>query len=282
MKILFLGTSAATSFPLAFCRCRVCEKARINKGKDIRKRSSVIINDDMLIDFGPDVVTSSNMYNIDLTNIWYILQTHGHSDHFDAGHLATRLKEYAAQDVNPVCIAASEETIKSLDKRMKAEDPNVDLFDPDWQRGLNIDIRFIYSGDRIKMGNYYVTALESLHDIYENSLIYIISHNNKSVLYGTDLLEISEKAWEILKTFRLDLVILDHTYGKGFNSGGHLDAGQFADIISKMKEENIIHEKSMVYATHISHEGNDTHDIMEETAAKNGYHIAYDGLELEI
>jgi len=282
MKILFLGTSAATSFPLAFCRCRVCEKARINKGKDIRKRSSVIINDDMLIDFGPDVVTSSNMYNIDLTNIRYILQTHGHSDHFDAGHLATRLKEYAAQDVNPVCIAASEETIKSLDERMKAEDPNVDLFDPDWQRGLNIDIRFIYSGDRIKMGNYYVTALESLHDIYENSLIYIISHNNKSVLYGTDLLEISEKAWEILKTFRLDLVILDHTYGKGFNSGGHLDAGQFADIISKMKEENIIHEKSMVYATHISHEGNDTHDIMEETAAKNGYHIAYDGLELEI
>ena len=64
MKILFLGTSAATSFPLAFCRCRVCEKARINKGKDIRKRSSVIINDDMLIDFGPDVVTSSAYLNL--------------------------------------------------------------------------------------------------------------------------------------------------------------------------------------------------------------------------
>jgi phosphoribosyl 1,2-cyclic phosphate phosphodiesterase len=282
MRILFLGTSAATSFPLAFCRCRVCEKARINKGKDIRKRSSVIINDDMLIDFGPDVVTSSNMYNIDLTNVRYILQTHGHSDHFDAGHLITRLEEYAAQNVNPVCLAASEETFKSLDRRMKAEDPNVDLFDPDWLRRLNIDIRFICSGDHIKMGEYSVTAIESLHDINENSLIYIISQNDKSILYGTDLVKISTEAWEILKMFRLDLVILDHTYGKGFNSGGHLDAGQVVDIIAKMKEEKIIHDKSMVYATHISHEGNDTHDIMEGFAARSGYHIAYDGLEIKI
>jgi len=282
MRILFLGTSAATSFPLAFCRCRVCEQARINKGKDIRKRSSVIINDDMLIDFGPDVVTSSNMYNIDLRNVRYILQTHGHSDHFDAGHLITRLKEYAAQNVSPVCLVASKETVKSLDRRMKAEDPSVDLFDQDWLIRLNIDIKFICSGDYIKMGDYSVTAIESLHDIYENSLIYVISHNNKSILYGTDLLKISEKAWKILKTFRLDLVILDHTYGRGFNNGGHLDAGQVTDIILKMKEENIIHEKSIVYATHISHEGNDTHDIMEGIAAKNGYHIAYDGLEIKI
>jgi phosphoribosyl 1,2-cyclic phosphate phosphodiesterase len=132
----------------------VCEQARINKGKDIRKRSSVIINDDMLIDFGPDVVTSSNMYNIDLRNVRYILQTHGHSDHFDAGHLITRLKEYAAQNVSPVCLVASKETVKSLDRRMKAEDPSVDLFDQDWLIRLNIDIKFICSGDYIKMGDY--------------------------------------------------------------------------------------------------------------------------------
>jgi len=282
MRILFLGTSAATSFPLAFCRCRVCEKARINKGKDIRKRSSVIINNDMLIDFGPDVITSSNMYNVDLTNVKYILQTHGHSDHFDAGHLITRLKEYAAQNVNHVCLIGSKETVKSLDRRLKVEDPNVDLFDQDWLIRLNIDIKFICSGDNIKIGDYSITAIESLHDINENSLVYIISHKNKSILYGTDLLKISEKAWEILKTCCLDLVILDHTYGKGFNSGGHLDAGQLADIISKMKEEKIIHSNSLVYATHISHEGNDTHDIMERLAAENGYHIAYDGLEIKI
>lgn len=97
MKVLFLGTSAATSFPLAFCKCSICQKARINKGKDSRKRASVLINDDLLIDFGPDVVHSSALYDVDLTKVRYILQTHGHSDHFDAGHLVTRLQEYAVE-----------------------------------------------------------------------------------------------------------------------------------------------------------------------------------------
>ena len=282
MRIMFLGTSAATSFPLVFCKCRVCEKARINKGKDIRKRSSLIINDDMLIDFGPDVVTSAAMYDIDLTKVKYILQTHGHSDHFDAGHLITRLKEYAAENVGHICLVASVETVKSLDRHMKSEEPEVDLFDEKWLSRLNMEIKYIHSGDCIRLGEYSVTAIESLHDIGENSLIYIINYNDKNILYGTDLLRISDRAWIILKTFQLDIVILDHTYGAGFNAGGHLDALQVIDIVRKMKKEKIIDEKSMVYATHISHEGNDTHDAMETLAVKNGYHIAYDGLEINI
>jgi len=279
---MFLGTAAATSFPLVFCKCRVCEKARITKGKDIRKRSSLLINDDMLIDFGPDVVTSAAMYHIDLTKVKYILQTHGHSDHFDAGHLITRLKEYAAENVEHIRLVASIETVKSLDRWMKTEEPEVDLMDEKWLNRLNMDIQYIHSGECIQLGDYTVTAIESLHDMRENSLIYIINDNHKNILYGTDLLSLSDRAWIVLKTFRLDIVILDHTYGEGFNAGGHLDARQVIDIIKKMKEEKIIDEKSMVYATHISHEGNDLHDEMEKFAVSNGYHIAYDGLEINI
>ncbi len=165
---------------------------------------------------------------------------------------------------------------------MKTEDPNADLFDEKWLDMLNMDIRYIRSGEYIKIGDYSVTAIESLHDTRENSLIYVISYNNKNILYGTDLLRLSEKAWDILKGFHLDLVILDQTYGKGFNAGGHLDAGQVVEIITRMKDEKIIDEESLVYATHISHEGNDTHDEMEMYAVRNGYHIAYDGLEIII
>ena len=35
-------------------------------------------------------------------------------------------------------------------------------------------------------------------------------------------------------------------------------------------------------ATHISHEGNDIHSRMEESARENGYSIAYDGLEINL
>ena len=39
---------------------------------------------------------------------------------------------------------------------------------------------------------------------------------------------------------------------------------------------------TIVFGTHISHEGCDYHEALEMRAIKNGYHIAYDGMELEI
>lgn len=282
MKITFLGTSAATSCPLIFCRCKVCENARINKGKDIRKRSSLLINDDLLIDLGPDITTSASMYGINLTKIKYILQTHGHSDHFDAGHLITRLKEYATENVEHISLFASKETIKTLDMWLKTEEPEADLFNSNWLNKLHMDIKYIKHGDCIKISNYDITSLESLHDISENSLIFIINYNNKYIMYGIDLLNIYDSSWKILKSFKLGLVILDQTYGMGENAGGHLDAGQVIDIVSRMKVEKIINKDGLVYATHISHEGNDTHDMMENLATANGYHIAYDGLVISM
>ena len=41
-------------------------------------------------------------------------------------------------------------------------------------------------------------------------------------------------------------------------------------------------EHTRIYATHISHEGNDTHERMEQQARPYGYHIAYDGLVLDL
>ena len=111
MVITFLGTAAATSYPLAFCNCNYCTQARINGGKDFRKRSSVLINNDLLIDFGPDTVSSSFTYNKPVTNIRYLLQTHPHSDHFDASHLTTRIPEYMGVNTPPLQIHASEKTL---------------------------------------------------------------------------------------------------------------------------------------------------------------------------
>lgn len=67
---------------------------------------------------------------------------------------------------------------------------------------------------------------------------------------------------------------------KGFNAGGHTDAGMVSDYVKMMRQKGIIDEKSFVYATHISHEGNGTHEEMETESLKSGYLIAYDGMVL--
>lgn len=282
MKLKFLGTAAATSMPLVFCNCEICKQARRNKGKDFRKRSSAIINDDMLLDLSPDLCSMAHLYDIDLGKIKYLLQTHSHSDHFAGGHFITRWSEYAAKDLTPLEIFGSHGTAMDMNHWVKEEEPTFDLFDQRWQEDMKYQLHLLKHNDSIKHGDYEIRAINSLHDDRVEALIYIISSNQKSILYGTDLQELSAEAWDILREYKLDCVVLDQTYGKGFQNGGHLDAGQVAEIVKRMKSERIIQENSFVYATHISHEGNHTHEEMEKEAIQNGYHIAYDGLEIQL
>lgn len=266
MKISVLGTSAATSMPLAFCNCPVCMQSRELGGKNIRKRSSIVINDELMIDLGPDSISACNMYGIDVGKIKYLLQTHSHSDHFDAGHLDIVCSKGTAVDMN----------------HWINENESIDLFDKKWQEDLKYKLHIVKRGEITRLGEYEIVAIDSKHDPRVEAMVYIISSKGKSIFYGTDMLEISGEAWKILEKHRFDVVFLDQTYGKGFNAGGHTDAGMVSDYVKTMKSKGIIDEKTLVYATHISHEGHATHEKMEKEAKSNGYKIAYDGMKLTL
>ena len=69
MQITFLGTAAAPSMPIPFCICKVCKDARRVGGKNLRRRSSLMINDDLLVDIGPDIATASFEYGLSLAGV---------------------------------------------------------------------------------------------------------------------------------------------------------------------------------------------------------------------
>src|SRR6266705_4101630 len=94
MKITFLGTAAAEGYPNAFCRCDNCERARALGGPSLRKRSAALINDDLLIDLGPDLMTASHIHGCSVDEVRYCLQTHTHADHPDLSHLLSRSPAY--------------------------------------------------------------------------------------------------------------------------------------------------------------------------------------------
>ena len=281
MKITVLGTAAATGMPLTFCNCNVCKESRRLGGKNIRKRSSIVINDELLVDMGPDSINACCMYGIDVSQIKYLLQTHSHSDHFDAGHFVTRWSEYAVKDLQHLDIICSKGTAIDMNHWIN-ENENIDLFDKKWQEDLNYSLNIIKDGEAINIGDYRIVAIDSKHDDRIEGLIYIISYQSKNILYATDLLEITDAAWSVFKNYRFDVVFFDQTYGKGYNAGGHPDAEMIVNYVKKMNEEKMIDKDSLVYGTHISHEGNDIHEKMEALATSNGYHIAYDGLIIEI
>jgi phosphoribosyl 1,2-cyclic phosphate phosphodiesterase len=282
MVFQFLGTAAATSVPLVFCNCEVCRRARINKGRDIRKRASAIINHEMLIDLGPDLCSQAQMYDVDLSKTKYLLQTHSHSDHFDGGHFITRCSQYATKNLTHLDIICSNGTCSDMNHWIKENDPSFDIYDNSWQKDMNYELHLVKSGDIKVFNDYEIIAVDSEHDKRVEALVYIIGYKGKYVFYGTDLPKLSSKAWNIIQNYKLDLVVLDQTYGKGYNQGGHLDSEQVIEIINEMRARKIINDNTYVYATHISHEGNDTHDNMEFQSIVHKYHIAYDGLEIEL
>lgn len=284
MQITFLGTAAATSYPLAFCQCDFCREARNNGGKDFRKRSSIVINDDLLIDFGPDVVTASLMYNKPLTEIKYILQTHSHSDHFDASHLSTRIPDYMGINIQPIEIIGSHGTLVKMSDMLKNEGYVDDLFNPEVQQRLNAKVTIATPFNKHQIGPYSVLPLPTNHDVSVESLIYLVSDGKTTSLYGTDTDLIPEESLSTLKQngAKIDVLILDQTYGWDADSGGHLNANRLVELTNLMREEGLLSDRVRILATHISHEGNPTHERLQKMASKFGYEIAYDGMEISI
>ena len=274
MKFQFLGTSAATSLPLVFCRCAVCKASRQAGGKNIRKRASA------LIDLGPDLCSQAELCKVDLGEIRYLLQTHSHSDHFDAGHLITRSRAYGTEALQHLDIVCSRGTARDMNRWIQLNEASFDLGQAKWKADMQYDLHLLQSGDRILLRDYEIIALDAGHDAEIEALVYIIGRAGKYVLYGTDLGHISAKAWEILGRYSLHLVVLDQTYGKDMGDSGHFSGRQVRETVQHMLCRNIIDQNTPVYATHISHEGNAVHDTMVRASAQNGYSIAYDGLTL--
>ena len=90
MKIKYLGTGASEGIPGLFCHCPVCEYARRQGGKEIRTRAQAMVNEDILLDFGPDTYLHLLRYQLDLAKIRACLVTHTHGDHLFENELLMR------------------------------------------------------------------------------------------------------------------------------------------------------------------------------------------------
>ena len=280
MKITMLGT-AAIGYPLAFCNCDNCKQARIHKGKSIRKRASMLINDDLIIDLGPDTQTAMTMYDKDMGKLKYLLQTHIHADHYDQGLLCTRIPYMAMKNYNKLEIYAHPTCLEIMSDRVNQFE-NADLISEEGSNKLNVHSNVVNAGDIVKFGDYEVKAIETTHDVKHGSLLYVISSNGKNVFYATDTPALTDKAFDELKGYKLDVVIMDHTFGNVDYSFSHLNESLFIEQLNKLRNIGCIDENTLIYGTHISHDGMSYHEIVEEQAIKNGYHIAYDGMEIEI
>ena len=284
MQLTFLGTSAANAYPEAFCRCSNCRRARAEGGQSLRVRSSALIDGCLLLDLGPDILAAAQMHGIDLTGVRYCLQTHPHADHMDLSHLLSRSPGFGVVGAPRLHFYASPATLERADQTFKRDLSAHGLFDRGAEEELNLALHPIEPLQPVQVGPYRVTAYPANHAHGMGAYLYAIEREGRSMFYGTDTAALAESTWQAFhqQGMRLDLVVLDHTYGPEEQGGDHLSARQLVAHAGRMREEGLLQAEGRVLATHIAHEGNPPHSELAAFASAHGYEVAYDGLTVTV
>lgn len=280
MIITFLGTGAAEGYPNAFCRCANCERARALGGPSLRKRSAALVNDDLLIDLGPDIATAAALLGRSLAGVRYCLQTHAHADHLDPSLLLARSPEWGVAGAPRLDFYASAATARRAAQVLARDLAPAGLLDAAAGARLNLAIHRVAALETFAAGPYRVTALPANHDPAVEPLLYAIEAGGRCLFYGTDTAALPEEVWRAFHRLRLrfDVVVLDHTYGPGEAGSDHLSARQVAEHAARLRAEGLLAAGARVLATHLSPAGNPVHPELVAFAARHGYEVAYDGL----
>lgn len=280
MKITALGTGGF-GYPLVFCDCDYCTRAREQGGKNIRKRASLLINDEMIIDLTPDTLTAMNMYGKDMGKAKYLLQTHTHLDHFDINHFTSLDYKYATQRKEPLTLVCSKLCLNDIQGKVSQFD-RMDLYNEDYLNKISLKTKAIDHGETLEFGGYRVKAIHCTHDERIGAQIYLISHNGKNLLYATDTPAITDTALSELNGEKIDCVFLDESFGTQEYTFSHLNIRAFDEYVRTLKDNKLLSDDYLVYATHITHDGNPPHDELDKILSNYGYAPAFDGLEIEL
>ena len=272
--------------PSPFCVCEACAGARRARGKNLRRRSSIIVNDDLLVDVGPDVVSASFDHDVCLTGIDVCLMTHAHEDHYDPEFLMSRHENYGTVVAKDMVLAGSIDTLRSIDEDLSRRCRYGSIFDRQAGQALKIDTVILEPYRKQTLEKYSITGYPANHGTVKGALLYAIEQGPHALFYGTDTSILSEHVWEHLISAgtRFDLLVVDHTYGVGIDASppDHLASVDVIKHVDRFRRSGLLKDGAQAYATHISHEGYLEHDVLDRYAAANGYRIAFDGLSLAI
>ncbi|ANY72534.1 adenosylcobinamide kinase [Paenibacillus ihbetae] len=272
MKLTFLGTGAVEGIPSPFCDCLTCEHARENGGHNNRRRQSVLINDHLLIDLGPDIFASCAGLGLSLRDLDCLLITHSHLDHFDSVNLMLRGRAFRLATELPELTMLAGPSVWT-----KWEDAGGN------DQGAGILRRILHPGQTVRLKEYTITAIAACHHLrIGDAMNYLIDDGKASLLYASDSGYYEEDVWESLKGRRFDAVVLEGTIWNRPPGKEHLNRSDFGRMVERLKRIGAITDQTQLIATHFSHQSVGPHHELAEEVSQFGAQCAFDGLTVHI
>jgi phosphoribosyl 1,2-cyclic phosphodiesterase len=266
VKITILGSAAAEAIPNPYCHCAICHKARIEDGRDRRARSAAIINDDLLVDLGPDIVSAASHWHQYLGNVHTLLVTHRHEDHWLPQNLMWRRPVFAPKLETHLSVFGPSDVVSDLPASF------LDL--------IKARCSSVEGGNQWTSGSYTITAVPATHgDGQIQALLYVIDDGIHRIFYATDTAPLRDTAWDVLRSIGpMDLILLDATMGYADGGEAHHGIPQFLESRKMMIDEGIIIPSETVLAAHhFSHNAGLTHADLVRIFTPSGVEVTYDG-----
>jgi phosphoribosyl 1,2-cyclic phosphate phosphodiesterase len=267
VQVLLMGTGAADGVPGFFSTSRVSEYARRVGGKDVRSRSSALVDRVLKIDFGPDTWAQSQALGLRPSDWQAILITHSHEDHFAPAELQYLFPPFG-EGINLPTVYASESVCQQLERSFEKASwiPRVPL----------------KPFQTVPIGDYEVTPVRATHQVDEESFNYLI-RRDRTLLYAVDTGMYGEETWDFLSAQGIDILIVECTEGlKGRRYELHLNAEQVVEMVQRLQKMGALTPGSRICTTHHGHSGDATHEELEAFFAPYGIEVGYDGKVIEL
>jgi ribonuclease BN (tRNA processing enzyme) len=236
-------------------------------------RTSALINDDVLIDCGPDLAAGAAKFRTYLGDLTMLLVTHAHSDHWQPASLLYRHPTFCPTMPAPLEIYGPETVTSSL--------PDSERWSSMEEAG-NLHVTTVKAGDRWRHGQYTITALPATHAGDDPALLYLIDDGKRRLFYATDSGPLGDEAWSILaEEAPVDAVLMDETMGTS-EYGEHQSLESFLATRRRMMEANCLAEGVQFVAMHFSHQSNPPHEALVTYFDPHDVIVAYDGMTMTL
>ena len=264
MEIKLLGTGAADGIPAFFGDSRVSCYAHAHGGKDVRTRSSALIDGHIKIDLGPDTFQQTVAHKTRPTDWTGIFFTHSHDDHLCESELQYALAPFTQDYFSPFTVYGNDAVLTRISTRF-----------PDWPFELVLTKSF----ESFDHQGYRITPIQAYHRLEEDCHNFIIEHEGKAFLYGADTGFWREPTWEFMMGKKLDGMVLECT--DGFHRStyhGHMDAKEVIEKSNRLVTMGCLKPGATIVTTHHGQNGDGTHAELEAFLDPQGIQVGFDGL----
>ncbi len=289
--MFFLGTGAAELMPNPFCNCEFCNRLR-SDGECPRKRSATLLDRRNMVDFGPDVLASAQMYGRSLYDVDNLFITHTHEDHLSFENLEVLTMTPSHKD-KPLHVWVSEKGYEYILSWMKALGSVSRSGTTGLERLIGQGVLCLHAVrpyTHFSVDGTDVFAVETNHpgtgkDEYALSYVFTYPDAHK-ILYALDTGLFSKENLQTLRDQQIGTVVTEGTFGSLSlpPDANHMTCESLVLQMDRFLEYGVISRQSVFYITHINQRNRFNHQEYQawmDAHAPVRTIVAWDGLETD-